>query len=102
MNNLVEAIKKYQANEKLTDGQLGKLLGVDRSTWSKIKSGERNPGMKFLRATAREIPKLQSLIYVEITDSGLPTTIPDTHQDGKIRRFRGWLREIIKGLIKGA
>jgi len=98
MNNLIEAIKQYQANENLSDTQLGKLLGIDRSTWAYIKSGRRNPGVKFLRAVAHEIPQLASVIHVEIFDSDLSTTPSQTAQDSKLGRFKAWLMSLLDRL----
>jgi len=69
MNNLIEAIKQRQRQANLNDTALASLLGVDRSTWSKIKSGKRNPGIKFLRAVD------QRLMHVEISDT-LPIENP--------------------------
>jgi len=69
MNNLVEAIKQRQKQSNLTDTALASLLGVDRSTWAKIKNGTRNPGIKFLKAVD------QRLMHVEISDT-IPTQNP--------------------------
>ena len=100
VNNLVEAIKQHQRDRSLSDNQLAKLLGIDRSTWAYIKCGKRNPGMKFLRAIGREIPTLEPLIYVEITDTVTPSR-PHRTQDkilATLRAFRHklflWLRGV--------
>jgi len=69
MNNLIEAIKQKQRQANLNDTAFALFLGMDRSTWAKIKSGKRNPGIKFLRAVD------QRLMHVEISDT-LPTRIP--------------------------
>ncbi len=56
--NLIEAIQKEQVERKLNDTQLAKLLGIDISTWSRIRRGERPPGGKFLRAVMSNMPQL--------------------------------------------
>lgn len=106
MNNLIEAVKKYQQDEKLSDNQLTKLLRIDRSTWSYIKSGKRNPGIKFLRAIAREIPKLNSLVYVEISDNTKhsATEKPQNKRGGVFRDwvigFPHWFRKKLSGMFR--
>lgn len=66
MNDLVKSIKVYQEINGVNDSQLSELLGLDPSTWSKIKSGERQPGLKFLRGLAR-IPELEVLVYTNLS-----------------------------------
>ena len=81
MNNLIEAIKQKQRQDGLSDTALALLLGIDRSTWAKIKSGQRNPGMKFLKAVSKK------LMPVEISDT-IATTPSQTAQDSRKGRFK--------------
>jgi len=68
MNDLVESIKVYQTINGVNDSQFSKLLNIDPSTWAKIKSGERNPGLKFYRGLAK-IPELEFLVYTSFSNS---------------------------------
>lgn len=95
MNNLIETIKKYQQDKNLSDNQFAKLLGIDRSTWAYIKSGKRNPGMKFLRAIAHELPQLSPSIYEEITDTTLSTDAPQTHQNSFSALLKTWWAGVV-------
>jgi len=55
---LIDAIKKEQAERGLSDAGLSRLLGVDASLWSRVKRGERPPGAKFLRGVMAHLPEL--------------------------------------------
>lgn len=93
MDNLVDAIKQKQGQQKISDKKLASLLGIHRTTWAYIKSGRRNPGIKFLSAVANTFPELRTLVDVEIYDN-LATTPTLTHQD----KQQGVLRKLLRGL----
>ena len=59
---LVDAIVSFQQEKGFSDGGLAALLGIDRSTLSYIKRGQRKPGGKFLGALAQAVPELQTHI----------------------------------------
>lgn len=101
MNNLIEAVRQYQRDKKISDNQFSQLLGLDRSTWAYIKSGKRNPGIKFFRAIARELPQFKSLIYEEITDT-LPQKSPQMHQEAQGWGLKKFYRELLGWLKKRA
>lgn len=61
-STLVEALRQRQRREKLTDIALAGLLGVNHSTWSRIKSGDRRPGVKVLNAILRLYPEMSPLV----------------------------------------
>jgi len=95
MTNLIEAIKQRQSQANLSDTALASLLGVDRSTWSKIKSGKRNPGIKFLRAVD------QRLMHVEISDTlpiNNPLKQPSGAQGRGLKRFCVGLLALIRNI----
>jgi len=56
--NLIGAIKKAQESRNLSDTKFAGLLGVDLSTWSRIKRELRPPGRKFLTAVMVNLPEL--------------------------------------------
>lgn len=60
---LIDAIKREQADRKLNDAELSRLLGFRQSVWSRIKRGERKPGLKFLTAIRKSLPNLKPLIW---------------------------------------
>ncbi len=65
-SRLVEDIKRLQTLKGLSDTQLARQIGVDLSTWSKIKSGDRNPGGRFLRGVINAFPELHlSILAIE-------------------------------------
>ena len=65
-NNLIEDIKRLQKLKGLSDTQLARQIGVDLSTWSKIKSGKANPGGRFLRGIINAFPELHlSVLAIE-------------------------------------
>lgn len=59
MEELIEAINKYQREKNLNDAQFALLLGIDRSTVSLVKRGLRMPGRKFLQAISCKVPELR-------------------------------------------
>lgn len=66
---LIEAIKTYQKINGLSDKAFGRLVGIDNSTLSRLKNGNRNPGGKVLRAIASKIPELQILVFQYMASS---------------------------------
>jgi transcriptional regulator with XRE-family HTH domain len=70
MNTLIEKIKTAQRQKNLTDGGLSRVLCIDRSTWSYIKSGKRNPGAKFLCAVAQQLPELHFDVLQYMRNNG--------------------------------
>jgi len=69
--DLIEAIKKEQGERGLNDTKLSALLGIDLSTWSRIKRGVRPPGGKFLTAVMRNLPEIGLVVidYMRHDDS---------------------------------
>jgi len=47
-DDLVSRLIEIQNAHRWNDNQMAKHIGVDRSYWVRVKSGERNPGVKFL------------------------------------------------------
>ena len=56
MDNRVAIMKNRQEQERLTDEAFTALLGVHRTTWAKVKSGDRKPGLKLLSAFDQQFP----------------------------------------------
>lgn len=62
IDNLVDALKRYQEQNKLSDGEFAQILQIDRSMLSYIKSYKRNPGPQTLRALAALSPEFHELV----------------------------------------
>lgn len=58
MNMLVVKIQQVQKESGLSDGAFADKVGIDRSTWSYIKSGKRRPGARVLSAIMKHFPQL--------------------------------------------
>ncbi len=68
--DIVNTITEAQKKRGMSDGKFAELLRVSHATWSRIKNNGRNPGGKFLRAVARELPecRLDVLNYMSNGD----------------------------------
>lgn len=86
MIDFLEALEQYQQDNKLSDRQLAKRLGIDHSTLSYVKSGKRNPGMRFYKAVANAIPELYPAIYEEIFN--IPHFYPEKPPSQNLGIFR--------------
>ena len=96
MNNPIDAMKDQQRREHLTDEQFTVLLGVHRTTWAKVKSGQRKPGLKLLSSFDRHFP------HVNIFNKDIFTTTPGKASDGKWRcLFPRLISYILKTLKRG-
>ena len=56
---LIDSIKELQVKQEWSDGELSRQLGINQSQWSRIQSGKREMGLKFLHAVAVLFPELQ-------------------------------------------
>lgn len=65
---IVKAVKAKQRKEGLDDTALAGRLGIDLSTWSRIKRGERQPGVKFLNGVMNRYPELSPLVSAYIAN----------------------------------
>jgi len=94
MNSAVDIMRDQQKREHLTDEQFTDLLGVHRSTWSKVKGGQRKPGLKLLRSFNQQFP------HVDIFSKDISATTPQTSPDGStgglgkrlVERVKKWLK----------
>ena len=68
MNKLVEAVREKQARDKISDMKLSRMLGINQSTWSRIKSGGRKPGIKVVKALAKQFPEFAGVILNQLLD----------------------------------
>ena len=85
MNKLIDTIDRYQEEHQLSDRQFADLIGFDPSTLSKLKSGSRNPGARFLKALA----------HVGIYDSELSPNASEKLQ----KRFLAVFYHRVKGIV---
>ena len=59
---LIVAIGEVQAKNELNSQRFAAILGVDAGYYSRIKSGKRKPGRKFLSALSQKFPELDIAI----------------------------------------
>lgn len=67
-NELVEALLRIKENRHIeSDYAFAKLLGIDTSTWSLIKSGKREIGNKVLSRIISNLPELtvEAMAYMK-------------------------------------
>lgn len=69
-DNLITQTIQLQNLYKLSDGQFAERLKISPSLWSRIKSGTRSPGMKFLNALVKEFPEMELTVYEWIKNNG--------------------------------
>ena len=91
MDNRVAIMKNRQERERLTDEAFTALLGVHRTTWAKVKSGDRKPGLKLLSAFDQQFP------HERIFDT-IATEPHQTHQNKLWWGLRGLARVFSFGL----
>lgn len=104
-NNLVEKLKKIQARDGLSNRKFAKeKLGVSPELWRLTLNGERRIGRAIQEGILKSYPELKEdvlaiFLPVDVESSpdtsDLSTTPPQTTQDGKIARFRAWLKGFI-------
>jgi len=63
MESILKAIDQVEIIYRLSDSTFATRLGVDRSLISQFRSGKAEPGVKFLRAFAREFPEAQLSVF---------------------------------------
>lgn len=98
MNQLIEALSKYQQGAGLSTCQLANKLGINFTHLYRLKSGERTPGAKVIRAIVRHLPQLKGDALISLSNNHPPER-HETHQNGKLRRFRGWLRGLVRKFL---
>lgn len=76
MGKLIQELTKKQDEGKITDSAFARKLSISRQMWHYIRQGERQPGLKFLKAIIREYPEFQLLVFQIMAQS-------NTQQDNK-------------------
>ena len=57
--NLIERLVTIQREKGWHDGVMAAELGVERSTWVRIRNGSRQPGSKLLQGVLRRFPEMK-------------------------------------------
>jgi transcriptional regulator with XRE-family HTH domain len=60
---LLDKLKEKQEQLGLNDVAFAERLGVSRTLWAFVKSGERVPGQKFLQAVMAAFPELKLDVF---------------------------------------
>ncbi len=68
---IVQRLLSIQEKQALTDTSLSSQLGISRSLWWLIKTGQRKPGMKFLQAVIQVYPELTQDCINVLTNAGV-------------------------------
>lgn len=55
--DLVEIVQEAQAARGISDAELCRLLGIDQSLWSRVKSREYEPSKQFILAAMANLPE---------------------------------------------
>ncbi len=63
---LVEALVERQSHEGWSDREMGRQLGVDHTTWRRVRLGERGAGVLFLRRATARFPEYTGLLFVPV------------------------------------
>jgi len=58
-DDLISRLKEIQQAHRWNDNQMAKHIGVDRSFWVRVKTGERKPGLMFLGNMLAKLPELK-------------------------------------------
>lgn len=95
---IIDELKQLQSNQ--TDQEFAEQLGIHRVSWQRIKNRRVPVSDKFLMRVHRAFPELDVFLTFDATPSKQRVTeditIPSQNaQDGKLGRFRGWLRGFI-------
>jgi len=73
MNGLVDWLRRKQEQEQPTDrndAAFARRLGLSGAMWCRLKSGERDPGMRVLQAALAAFPGERDAILSHV--SGFP------------------------------
>ena len=57
-DTIIKKIIEKQKELALSDASFSRELGISRPLWALLKSGKREPGMKFIKAVMRMFPEL--------------------------------------------
>lgn len=105
---LKDKLKEIQTREDLSDYKFADKLGVSHQLWQMTRTGKREIGLAVLQGTIRVYPELSRDVLLFLSGDveastiigDTSTTPPERTQDGKLGRFRGWLRGFIRGVSK--
>lgn len=105
MDNLIKVMEQIQSDRDLTQTAFMESLGFDKSYWSKLKNGERNPGVPFLMSLYEKYPESRYAIlnYIaqgDIKVDDIPTAYHLTHQNGFLAHLERFLIAILRHFQK--
>jgi transcriptional regulator with XRE-family HTH domain len=72
---LVDKLIEIQKQRDMTDGDMGKALGITRPAWSYVRNGKSIPGRKVLEGVIASFPELtQDVLFFLQSRVGKTTT----------------------------
>lgn len=73
MDELLRALIAYQEEHRLTNTEMAAQLGIDQSTWSRIRHGRRGIGPQVLQRVLQRFPELGPLfLLTAVRANGTP------------------------------
>ena len=66
---VIEAMRKIEEKQYLSLSGLARKLGISTGYLSMVFSGQRHPGMRFLRAVVEHFPEIRLLIAQSLQQS---------------------------------
>lgn len=66
--DLIHQLEERRRNLGISDEKFARLLGVSRSMWSQVRSGNKEPGERFIGGVMREFPTLTDACVVYLRD----------------------------------
>lgn len=78
---LIETLQRFQAERKLTDAQFAAELGISRTMWLMLRTGQRRAGAGVIQAVLRRFPSLsdECAVYLRDAASFLPERVTDSN-----------------------
>ena len=67
---LIELLQARQRELGLSDGAFARRLGVSRSLWIAVQSGQRAVGLRLLRGVVRAFPDLDDDVLAFLRERG--------------------------------
>ena len=101
---LLEELRLKQ--RELSDYKFADILGISHQLWQMTRTGKRELGLTVLQGVVKAYPELdrdvlfflQGDVVSPLISDTIITTPSQPSLDGKLGRFRGWLRKYQAGI----
>ena len=65
---IIKKLQRIRSKGRVSDRAFATQLGVTNAAWSRIQSGKRQIGLKFLSAVVRNYPRLRRIAMKYLTE----------------------------------